>query len=72
MLVRVASNITNLSRFAFGIGDAAYYCSLLATVIDLFPNKAATMLAASETFFGLGYTIGEESPILGKNKNSEK
>ena len=47
----------------FGVGDAALYCSVLATLIHLYPKKAATMVSSSEAFFGLGYTIGKRKAL---------
>ena len=49
-------------RFIYGLADAASFGAVLGILIKLFPDKAATLMAFTESFFGFGYTVG---PALG-------
>ena len=55
-----ALNITLiLFRVIGGIMDSAAWVSLMAILLKLFQDKAATIMSWTETVFGLGYTIGK-------------
>ena len=45
-------------RIILGIANAAGWSSLLATLITIFPDKVAKIVAASEFFYGIGYMLG--------------
>ena len=48
-----------LLRALSGIADAASWSSVLSILMKLFPSKVARIMAWTETFFGLGFMIGE-------------
>ena len=50
--------LSYLLRVLYGLGDAAAYSAKLAILISLFPDRVASVMAACETFYGLGFTIG--------------
>ena len=41
------------------MADAAAFGAVLGILINLFPDKVATIMSYTETCFGLGYTIGK-------------
>ncbi len=45
-------------RFIEGAMDSAAWVSVTAIMIKLYPEKVATIVSWTETFFGLGYTLG--------------
>lgn len=45
-----------------GIADVAAWGAVLAILLKVFPEKYASILSWTETFFGLGYMLG---PALG-------
>lgn len=45
-------------RILFGLGEAASFAAILGIMIQLFPNKVASVLALIETMHGVGYAIG--------------
>ena len=49
-----------LLRALSGIADAASWSSVLSILMKLFPSKVARIMAWTETFFGLGFMIGEK------------
>ena len=50
------------NRALGGIADVAAWGAVLATLLKVFPEKYASILSWTETFFGLGYMLG---PALG-------
>ena len=49
-------------RFVQGVADAAAWGASLSILIDLFPNKVATLMSYTEMCIGVGYMLG---PALG-------
>ena len=49
-------------RFIQGVADAAAWGASLSILIELFPNKVATLMSYTEMCIGVGYMIG---PALG-------
>ena len=52
-------SLSYLFRSLSGIANAAVWSSVLSILLQLFPTKVARIIAWTESFFGLGYMIGE-------------
>ena len=57
ILVKVFSNCF---RFIDGVADAAAWNSIVSILMVIFPNKAAFIVASTETIFGVGMSIGKK------------
>ena len=51
--------IAYLLRALSGMADVAAWGAVLAVLMTLFPTKVSKIVAWTEMFFGLGYTIGK-------------
>lgn len=45
-------------RFVDGIGEAATWGSVVSILMKLFPDRVSQVMSWTETFFGLGYMLG--------------
>ena len=45
-------------RFIDGVADAAAWNSIVSILMVIFPNKAAFIVATTETLFGIGLALG--------------
>ena len=61
--------LSYLLRALSGIADAAAWSSVLSILMQLFPDKVARIMAWTETFFGLGFMIGELCCSIKDNKH---
>lgn len=49
------------SRFLIGFADAAIWGSSISILMEIFPNRASTVVAWSELLSGLGLMLGIDS-----------
>ena len=54
--------LSYLLRFLNGVADAAVWGASLAILLQIFPDKVATMMSYTEACIGLGYILG---PCIG-------
>ena len=52
---------TFFGRTVDGIADAAAFCSMTSILLVLYPDNAATVMAISETVWGVGYAMGKSA-----------
>ena len=55
---RIIQLSTHFFRFIDGVADAAAWNSIVSILMVIFPNKAAFIVATTETLFGIGLAIG--------------
>ena len=53
-------SVSNCFRFIDGVADAAAWNSIVSILMVIFPNKAAFIVASTETIFGVGMSIGKK------------
>ena len=59
---------TFFDRTVDGIADAAAFCSMTSILLVLYPDNVGTVMATSETVWGVGYAMGK-SEYIHQNQN---